>query len=42
MLGSYTVAKFNSASDGRGGTVITDPPVQSAGEQVPAVIHGSG
>jgi autotransporter passenger strand-loop-strand repeat protein len=29
MLGSYVVGNFHSASDGHGGTRITDPPVSS-------------
>jgi len=30
LLGSYTPSQFTSASDGHGGTVITDPPVSAA------------
>jgi hypothetical protein len=31
MLGSYTAANFNLATDGNGGTMVTDPPVDSSG-----------
>ena len=31
MIGSYTAANFNLADDGNGGTMVTDPPVDSAG-----------
>jgi autotransporter passenger strand-loop-strand repeat protein len=42
LLGQYTAADFNVASDGAGGTVVTDPgPVASATNAI-AAVHGSG
>jgi autotransporter passenger strand-loop-strand repeat protein len=29
LVGSYTVSNFSATSDGRGGTLITDPPITS-------------
>ena len=29
LIGNYVVGNFHSASDGHGGTLITDPPVSS-------------
>jgi hypothetical protein len=31
LVGSYTVSNFSATSDGRVGTLITDPPVTSGG-----------
>jgi hypothetical protein len=30
LLGQYTAANFNIATDGHGGTLVTDPPVSSS------------
>ena len=35
LIGTYTIASFHSASDGAGGTVITDPPVSSGAGVAP-------
>ena len=37
LVGSYTVSNFSATSDGRGGTLITDPPIMSG-----AVVTSSG
>jgi hypothetical protein len=29
MIGNYVLANFTKQADGHGGTLITDPPVQS-------------
>jgi hypothetical protein len=34
MVGTYTLASFHFASDGSGGTLVTDPPVASQSEGV--------
>jgi len=31
MIGNYTISSFHLADDGNGGTMVTDPPVDSAG-----------
>jgi hypothetical protein len=36
LLGQYTVASFTAASDGYGGTLITDPPAVLAENQLTA------
>jgi hypothetical protein len=35
MLGNYVAANFHLASDGLGGTLVSDPPVDSGGHLVP-------
>jgi hypothetical protein len=43
LLGQYTAADFSAASDGAGGTVITDPAqTASTGHHHMAAVHGSG
>jgi hypothetical protein len=31
LLGQYVTGQFHMATDGHGGTLVTDPPVDSAG-----------
>jgi large repetitive protein len=33
LLGQYVAANFNLASDGHGGTLVSDPPLDSHGTQ---------
>jgi autotransporter passenger strand-loop-strand repeat protein len=35
MLGNYTLANFKKEDDGNGGTLISDPPVDSSGHLAP-------
>jgi len=35
MIGNYTIGNFKSASDGLGGTLISDPPVPPGAESLP-------
>ena len=35
MLGQYTVASFHLADDNNGGTLVSDPPVDSGGQFAP-------
>ena len=35
MLGSYAATNFHLATDGNGGTLVSDPPVSSGGPLVP-------
>jgi hypothetical protein len=35
LLGQYTAAQFNLASDGHGGTLVTDPPAVAMTQQNP-------
>ena len=37
LLGQYTAGQFTSASDGHGGTVISDPPATAANDPVGVV-----
>ena len=34
LLGQYVTGQFHMANDGHGGTLVTDPPVDSAGHLV--------
>src|SRR5205085_8243455 len=40
FVGQYTTASFAMAGDGRGGTLITDPPIDSA-QQSQRLVAGS-
>jgi hypothetical protein len=42
LVGSYTTSNFSATSDGRGGTLITDPPVVSGGSVTTNPEVGSG
>jgi hypothetical protein len=40
LLGHYMMSQFNIASDGAGGTLVTDPPVSAATDANPvALLH---
>jgi hypothetical protein len=40
LFGQYMHNNFNIAPDGRGGTLVTDPPVSPASDQNPlALLH---
>jgi len=34
MLGQYVLGNFHIANDGHGGTLVSDPPVDSSGHQL--------
>jgi len=40
LLGQYSTGMFSLASDGHGGTIVTDPPVDSAGHGHAALFAG--
>jgi hypothetical protein len=42
LLGQYVQGNFHSASDGMGGTLITDPPVAATDPHVATIAANAG